>query len=89
MYCLKPVNILTVNRCRLFVVAALVTFWCFFFSFLLAPLWASGVLALLHVLALYLAVSSCYKLLVFMFLSREGEGDELGAFPGRERLPIT
>ena len=27
LYFLKPVNILAVNRCRLFVVAALVTFW--------------------------------------------------------------
>ncbi len=74
MYFLKPVNILAVNRCRLFVVAALVTFWGFFFSFFLAPLWACGVLAVLHVLALYLSVSSFYRLLVYTFLNREGEG---------------
>lgn len=74
MYFLKPVNISIVSRCRLFLVAALVTFWGFFFSFFLAPLWASGVCAVFHVLALYLAVNNCYKLLVYLFLSREGEG---------------
>ena len=74
MYFLKPVNILAVNRCRLFVVAALVTFWGFFFSFFLAPLWACGVLAVLHVRALYLSVSSFYRLLVYPFLTRYGVG---------------
>lgn len=75
MFFLKPVNILTVARFRLYVVAALATFWSFFFSFFLAPLWASGVLAIIHLIALVLAVSQGYRLMAYVFLSKAGEGD--------------
>lgn len=74
MYFLKPVNILAVTRFRLYVVAALVTFWACFFAFFYAPMWAFFVAAGLHLISLILAVNQGYKLLVFLFLSKEGEG---------------
>lgn len=79
MYFLKPVNILTVTRFRVYVVAALATFWACFFAFFYAPMWTFFVGAGLHVLSLILAVSQGYKLLVFIFLSREGEGGSVRA----------
>lgn len=74
MYFLRPVNILTVTRFRFCVVAALVTFWATFFTFFYAPMWGFIVSAILHLMALFLAVSYGYKLCVFVFLSKEGEG---------------
>ena len=74
MYFLRPVNISTVTRLRFFVIAALVTFWATFFTFFYAPIWGFIVAAILHLMALSLAISYGYKLCVFVFLSREGEG---------------
>lgn len=75
MYFLKPLNILTVTRFKLFAVSALVTFWAFFFSFFLAPIWATAICALLHLLTLLLAFHQGYKLLVYLFLSQQEGGD--------------
>ena len=74
MYFLKPVNILAVTRFRLYVAASLATSWGCFFAFFYVPMWAFFVVAAVHLISLILAVNQGYKLLVFLFLSKEGEG---------------
>ena len=79
MYFLKPVNILAVTRFRLYVAASLATFWACFFDFFYMPMWVFFVVAAVHLISLILAVNQGYKLLVFLFLTKEGEGASVPA----------
>lgn len=104
MYFLKPENISSVERCKQLVVFALVTFWAAFLAFFLAPIWGFAVLAVVHAITLYLAVTHWHRLMVFIFLFRSGEGapsasanstaagapsQQNGGFSGSENPPIT
>ena len=74
MLFLKPVNISSVTRCKYLVIAALATFWASFFAFFMAPFWLSAFLLCAHIVLLYLLVSHSYRLLVYLFLTKAGEG---------------
>lgn len=74
MYFIKPVNISIVERCKFLVIAALATFWASLVAFFLAPMLAFIILLAVHAVALYLACTQCYRVLMFLFLSKDGEG---------------
>lgn len=74
MFFLKPVNISSVERCKYLVIVALVTFWAALLAFFLASIWVFVALVAVHVITLYLTVTQCHRLMVFLFLSRVGEG---------------
>lgn len=74
MFFLKPVNISSVERCKYLVIVSLGSFWAALLSFFLAPIWAFIALVAVHVIAIYLTVIHCHRLMVFLFLSKAGEG---------------